>query len=167
MDSDQWKFCGWTGNPREPLRHWAAYPPVEGLVKQIWDFINEDLEDAGIFVTPERAIMNLYNHGDNSWIHRDGNESEDWTVVLFLNEQWHYNWGGDFTIIHDNGEDIIASFLATPGRFVAFRSNLLHGARPVSRDAPFPRFGIAFQCKHDSNSSRLSSVGLSTIHSAL
>jgi len=165
LENADWKHIGWTGNPREPLRHWASYPPLEGVVKQLWNFINESLKDDGLSLTPQRTIMNLYNHGDSSWIHEDSKDPEDYTVIVFLNEQWNRNWGGDFAIF--DKDEILASFAATPGKFVVFKSALDHGARPVSREAPYPRFGIAFQCKNDSNVSGLSQLKISSLPSAL
>ena len=165
LEETDWKFTGWTGNIREPYRHWASYPEQTGLIKKIWDFINESLVDDGIFVKPERAILNLYNHGDSSWYHKDSDNPDDWTVILFLNDHWDINWGGDFSLAQDN--EIIQSFSPTPGKFIAFKSNILHAARPVSREAPYPRFGLAYQCKYDSDLSRLSQAKVPTIHTAL
>lgn len=118
---------------------------MEGLLAQIWAFINESLQEDGIFVKPERVILNLYNHGDSSWLHKDSDNADDWTVILFLNTRWELNWGGDFALAE--GSELIQAFAPTPGKFIAFRANVLHGARPVSREAPYARFGIAFQTK--------------------
>lgn len=161
LEAAEWSRIGWTGNPGEPHRHWAAYPRHEGLLAQIWEFISESLQKDGIFVKPDRIILNLYDHGDSSWMHKDSDDKESWTVVLFLNEYWDINWGGDFALVENN--EIIQSFAPTPGKFVAFRANILHGARPVSREAPIPRFGVAFQCSHDSNLQRLTSPSISNL----
>lgn len=165
LDGADWRFIGHTGDPGEPLRHWAAYPELKGVVKQLWDFISVSLVEDGFTLKPERVILNLYNHGDSSWMHKDSENPEDYTVIVFLNEHWNINWGGDFVLVEDN--EIIKSFAATPGKFVCFRANLLHGARPVSREAPYPRFGVAFQCKNDSNIQRLSKTKVSPICSSL
>lgn len=143
MEGAHWQHIGWTGNPKEPLRHWAAYPPMEGMVKQIWDFLNESLIEDGFFIEPKRVILNSYNHGDSSWLHKDSESDNDWTVILFLNEYWSILWGGDFILVQDN--EILNAFAATPGKFILFKSNILHCARPVSREAPYPRIGITFQ----------------------
>lgn len=166
MEGAHWQHIGWTGNPKEPLRHWAAYPPMEGMVKQIWDFLNESLIEDGFSLRPDRVILNLYNHGDSSWLHKDSENENDWTVILFLNEYWALNWGGDFALA--DGKEIIQAFSPTPGKFICFRANTPHGARPVSREAPYPRFGIAFQCKvDDSNIQGLSQPKISPIRTAL
>lgn len=140
----KWEPVGWTGNPREPYRHWASYPPMEGLLAQIWAFINESFEKDGMYITPERVIMNLYNHGDSSWLHKDNEDPKAYTAILFLNTRWDILWGGDFVLV-DSENEIIQSFAATPGKFILFKSNILHAARPVSREAPYSRFGVTFQ----------------------
>lgn len=165
MEEAVWQPIGWTGNPKEPLRHWASYPAFDGLVKQIWDFLNESFIANGIFIRPQRTILNLYNHGDSSWMHKDSESKDDWTVILFLNEHWDINWGGDFALVADN--EIIQAFAPTPGKFIVFKSNLLHGARPVSREAPYPRFGVAFQCINDQNIQRLSQVTVPPVRTTL
>jgi hypothetical protein len=165
MENADWKHVGWTGNPREPLRHWAAYPELTGVLKQLWEFIDASIKEDGIFVKPSRTILNLYSHGDSSWMHKDSEVADDWTVIVFLNQHWDINWGGDFALVQDN--EIIQSFAPTPGKFIAFKSNLLHAARPVSREAPYPRFGVAFQCINDQNIQRLSQPTVSPICTTL
>lgn len=143
MVSARWQHVGWSGPAKEPYRHWAFYPDFEGLLVNIWDCMNFSFKEDGLNIKPDRVIMNLYNHGDSSWLHTDTDEPS-WTAMIYLNYHWDINWGGDTVLIKDN--EILKAFAATPGKFVIFRGNLLHGARPVSREAPYPRFGIAFQC---------------------
>jgi hypothetical protein len=126
--------------------------------------MNESFKDDGVFIKPHRVIMNLYNHGDSSWLHKDSDDESDWTAIIFLNEHWDINWGGDFVLVENN--EILAAFAATPGKYVLFKSNLLHGARPVTREAPIPRFGIAFQCKNDSNIQAISTPKVSPLRLA-
>lgn len=138
----KFKFEGWTGISREPYRHWASYPEYEEYYKNIFSCLNESVEYSNLSV--DRVIVNMYNHGDSSWLHRDTTDSKGVTVLLFMNEYWDNNWGGDF-IIEKNNKIAYATY-PTPGKYVAFRSNLNHAARPVSREAQFPRMAVAFQC---------------------
>lgn len=142
--STLFKFEGWTGLPREPYRHWAAYPDVEGVYKEIFVCLNESIKDIGLNLKPERLVVNYYNHGDSSWLHEDCTEKNYWTVLLFANPYWNINWGGDFILVEK--DDIVKAFWPKPGLFIVFKSHYLHGARPVSREAEYPRLGLAFQC---------------------
>ena len=160
-----WEYVGWSGAPKEPYRHWAAYPEFSGIFLAIWDALNYSFEEDGFNLQVERVIANLFAHGDSSWLHTDCKEENAWTVILYLNEAWDLNWGGE-TILAENNE-VIKSFAPTPGKFIIFKSNVLHGPRPVSREAPYPRMGLTFQCKsNDSHIQRLSRPEVSTISAA-
>jgi hypothetical protein len=144
----QFSHTGWTGAPKEPYRHWCYAPDYEGLYKKIFECLNESFKEEGLSLKPERLLLNVYNHGDSSWLHTDTEDSRCWTALLFLNEYWDLNWGGEFALVKDN--EIYKSFAPTPGKFVLFKANILHGARPVSREAEFPRMALAMQCINDS-----------------
>lgn len=144
----KFEHSGWTGAPKEPYRHWCYAPDYEGIYKKIFECLNESFVEDGFKLKPERLLLNVYNHGDSSWLHNDNDLETAWTTVLFLNEYWDINWGGDFVIVKNN--EIYKAFAPTPGKFVLFKGNLLHGARPVSREAQFPRMALAIQCINNS-----------------
>lgn len=162
MADTPWQHVGWAGAAKEPFRHWAAYPEFGGLIKTIWDCMNFSFKQDGFNIKPDRVIMNLYNHGDSSWLHKD-TDKPSWTAMIYMNDYWDLNWGGDTVLVEDN--EIVKAFAATPGKFIIFRGDMLHGARPVSREAPYPRFGIAFQCVEDIQGSAKDQV--SSLHSPL
>ncbi len=145
-EQTKWSYSGWTGEPGEPYRHWAYVTNDEpaGILREIWTAASAGLEADGFRLKPHRTLLNLFAHGDSSWLHRDSEKASDWTVILYMNERWDINWGGDTVLIEDN--EILHSCAPTPGKMFLFKSNLLHGARPVSREAPFPRFGLTYQC---------------------
>lgn len=145
MKNIPWEYVGWSGAPKEPYRHWAAYPPLEGEIQNVWEMVNFSFKEDGFNLRPDRVIANLFAHGDSSWIHRDCDSNTAWTAIVYLNDRWDIDWGGETVIVEDG--EIIKSFAATPGKFILFKSNLLHGPRPVSREAPYPRFGLTFQCE--------------------
>lgn len=161
----QWEFVGWSGEAKEPYRHWASYPELKGEIRKIWDAINYSFKEDGFNLRPERVIANLFNHGDSSWLHKDCDQDDAWTAILYLNEQWDLNWGGETILVESN--EILKSFAPTPGKFVLFKSNILHGPRPVSREAPFPRFGLTFQCYDANNVQRLTQTEVSDLSSSI
>lgn len=146
LENSAWTFTGWSGLSKEPFRHWAAYGDLKApIIKAIWECIEYSFKEEGLNLVPERILLNLFNHGDSSWIHKDSESPSDWTALIFLNDYWDINWGGETVIVENN--EVVKAFTPTPGKYILFKSNLLHGARPVSREASYPRFGIAFQCK--------------------
>lgn len=155
-----WSYMGWSGEPKEPYRHWACYPELSGEVKKIWEAINVSFKEDGFNLVPNHIIANLFNHGDSSWLHKDNDSDTSWTVILYLNDFWDLNWGGETILVEDN--EILKAFSPTPGKFILFKSNMVHGPRPVSREAPYPRFGLTFQCNDDNNIQRILSTEVST-----
>ena len=142
LENEHWLFEGKAGVEGEPYTHWAKYPVFKGVYKEIWDFLSPDIP---INIEPERVIVNAFSHGDSSWLHKDSEVEGQYTVVLYITPEWNWNWGGETIFIQDGGE-IILSVFPTPGRVVLFDGRILHGPRPVSREAPFPRVGVTFQC---------------------
>ena len=148
LSTARFEHTGWSGAPKEPYRHWCYTPALDGVYYEIFECLNESFKADGFNLKPARCIVNLYNHGDSSWLHTDSNLANNWTTVLFINEYWDLNWGGELVLIKDN--EIHKAWTPTPGKFVLFRGNILHGPRPVSREAEFPRMGVAIQCINDS-----------------
>lgn len=144
MEETPWKFQGWTGYPKEPYRHWAHYPTLEDkTTKTLWECVEPAFSE--LKLKPHSIVLNLFNYGDSSWVHVDSEVPGHYTALVFLSPTWDVNWGGEFALFAADNE-IIQSFYPTPGKIVLFKSNIRHGARPVSREAPVPRMGIAFQC---------------------
>jgi hypothetical protein len=148
LSTAKFEHNGWTGAPKEPYRHWCYAPEYEGIYKKIFECLSESTKEDGLNLVPERLLLNVYNHGDSSWLHTDTDKSGYWTMIFFLNDYWDINWCGDFVLIKDN--EIYKSFAPTPAKFVVFEANILHGARPVSREAEFPRMALAIQCINNS-----------------
>lgn len=148
LSTAKFEHTGWTGAPKEPFRHWCYAPPYEGVYAKLFDCMNESFKEDGLLgLVPERLLLNVYNHGDSSWLHTDTDSEGYWTCLIFLNEYWDINWHGHFVLVKDN--EILKAFAPTPGKFIIFKSNILHGATPVSREAYFPRMALAIQCsKH-------------------
>ena len=146
LGSLKWTNDGWSGASKEPYRHWTSFTDLKSnlSVQNLWDCINSSFKEDGFNLTVNRVIGNLYAHGDSSWLHVDSNQSKDYTAIVYLNEFWDLNWGGQTILVEDN--EIIKSFAPTPGKFILFKSDILHGPCPVSREAPYPRLGLTFQC---------------------
>jgi hypothetical protein len=139
-----WEYRGWSGAPKEPYRHWTSYPTTNGELEKIWEAIDFSFKEDGFNLKVDRIIGNLFAHGDSSWLHKDCDNENAWTAILYLNDHWDLNWGGETVLVENN--EILKSFAPTPGKFILFKSNIIHGPRPVSREAPWPRFGLTFQC---------------------
>jgi len=151
MKKSRWSFTGKVGYPDEPFRHWACQTVVDKYTRdKCMEVFNDKLryileKEAGHGLDMFSILVNQFNHGDSSWLHKD--ISADYTCILYLNPEWNINWGG-FTIFTNEDKDII-NFTSYPkcGTFVFFDSSILHGATAVGREAKVPRMAITYQMK--------------------
>lgn len=156
-----WKFKGKTGYARESLRHWCSSVnsdifhyknefelcDVERVVLDMWSCVKVFIDDVKPNLVPFKCIMNAYNFGDSSWIHTDCDQGETITCIVYINPFWDINWGGETFLVNDAKDTILEAVYPKPGRFILFDGRVLHGARPLSREAHIPRVGVTFQCR--------------------
>tara|TARA_R100001594_G_scaffold147493_1_gene200601 strand:- start:8709 stop:9284 length:576 start_codon:yes stop_codon:yes gene_type:complete len=75
--------------------------------------------------------------------------SKDMTIVYFLNETWHENYGGELVVFDTSRTRITAGSFPVPNRACLFESYLPHRGVTISRICPIARISIAFQCKYN------------------
>jgi 2OG-Fe(II) oxygenase superfamily len=118
-------------------------------VKKLWEIIKER---AGLDRALLRVYVNGYTYGTDGYAHIDdvwikkkfGEDALSETTVVYLNENWHVDWGGE-TVMFDAEGDVTASVVPRYGRIFSFDSNILHTARPVSRACTVLRKVIVFK----------------------
>lgn len=100
-----------------------------------------------------RAYTNSQTFGTDPTVHRDdpmiyrsicGVQGAPMTVLVYLNETWDIDWGGETTLFDDKGESI-ASVMPKFGRIICFDGTIQHGARPLSRCCPVKRDVLVFK----------------------
>lgn len=88
-----------------------------------------------------RVYTNAQTYGTDPIVHTDDSsfyrticneETIPKTILIYMNEEWNCDWGGETAFFSDTG-DIIASVLPKKGRAVVFDGTIRHGARPLSR----------------------------------
>lgn len=88
-----------------------------------------------------RVYTNAQTYGTDPVVHRDDPyfyrnicdaETVPKTILIYMNDQWDCDWGGETSFFTDSGE-IMASVLPKKGRAVIFDGTIRHGARPLSR----------------------------------
>ena len=73
-----------------------------------------------------------------SW-HNDKGPNRLFGASLYLNDEWHRDWGGE-TIFYDLNDEITKAVLPKPGRVVSFDGRIPHSARPPLTAAHRPRY---------------------------
>jgi len=115
-------------------------------VKSIWNELQK-------YIGPKcliRAYVNAYTFGTDAYFHRDDPRMSDGkrvvtkTAIVYLNDVWKSDWGGETTILDNNGE-IEYSVFPKKNRVLFFNANLSHSARPLSRNCPILRAVLVFK----------------------
>ena len=79
-----------------------------------------------------RFYLNAQTYGTDGWPHTDTDRNDELTGVLYLNEGWKPEWGGE-TVVFDDSGDIQAAVIPRANRLLTFPSNKLHAPRPLSK----------------------------------
>lgn len=79
-----------------------------------------------------RLYFNAHTFGTDGSAHTDSDREGEVTLVLFMNQVWRPEYGGE-TVVYDAAGDIEVSVQSKPNRLVSFASNRVHGPRPLSK----------------------------------
>ena len=88
------------------------------------------------------TMINLCTPSDRFHTHVD-NDSNGWTLVYYMNMDWHPEWGGDTVFLTEDGKDIEFVSMFKPGRLVLFNPHIPHLIRPSTVLAPYFRMTLA------------------------
>lgn len=77
------------------------------------------------------CYVNALKSNDKPGVHCDcsGDGEYSPTILVYCNNEWNYNWGGE-TVFFDENLDVKRAVLPKPGRVVVFDGRLPHTARP-------------------------------------
>ncbi len=107
------------------------------------ELLNQFIRNAVIYKL-FRAYINLSNYGDVEYPHYDcAKDREDITVLYYVNNEWHYKYGGE-TIFYSDKDSRIA-ILPKPGRFVIFPGNVEHIGSIATRICKKSRLSLALK----------------------
>jgi len=115
-------------------------------VKVIWNELQKHIGSKCLI----RAYVNAYTFGTDAYFHTDDSKMSDGktvvtkTAIVYLNDVWKPDWGGETTILGNDGE-IEYSVFPKKNRVLLFNANLFHSARPLSRSCPILRAVLVFK----------------------
>lgn len=145
-DQGHWNKLIVPNSTRFPCDHnQTSYLNNHPEIKNIWGILQATVGSRGFY----RTYINGYTYGTEGYAHQDdvwikekyGSTALSETAVIYLNNKWHIDWGGE-TVIYsdmkiDNADnEIVVSVLPKMGRIFIFESTALHAARPLSRSCP-------------------------------
>ena len=93
------------------------------------------------------AYINIAESHTLTFPHCD-NKSNEMSVLLYLNQEWHRSFGG-YTVFFEGmtGDKIKKTVIPSTGRTVVFNGSDFHMALPPTHVAPVPRFTLALKTK--------------------
>lgn len=155
INKANWTY-GWPSNTDMPYGHWnvdftktgknnptdvaAKLPPV---LNPIWKQVNAEFFNGQAKLT--RCYANRHTFGTEGYIHTDTEREEDHTCVVYMDEKWEANWGGETSFYSKDLKEIVKSVMPQFGRTAVFSGNIPHCAKPVSRVCPQVRTTLMFK----------------------
>ena len=92
-----------------------------------------------------RAYINRFESSDHPSTHRDAGIGEPHvTALVYANEQWQRDWGGE-TMFYTEEHEVVQAVRPRPGRVVLFSGGIMHSARPPLPRVPVARYTIALK----------------------
>ena len=110
---------------------------ITDSLKQIKNYINNE-----IYIG--YSYINHYWHHTQSPSHTDSSFDNTITILIFCNNHWQENWGGEIKFYNESSKSDL-TFDFKPGRVVVFDSRLEHKVLPISLEAKKPRFSLAMK----------------------
>lgn len=139
------RYCHWNqtwGGRRRKNREDVedALPPA---VEAVWRHLETTCLKG---MTLIRAYANAYTYGTEGYSHRDSEDPQDRTIVLYCNPEWSRDYGGE-TVFFNAAGDTVKAVSPKWARVAIFPSNWMHAARSVSRDCVFLRVVTVLKCR--------------------
>ena len=73
------------------------------------------------------------------------NEGSYYTMLIYAQSQWHYDWGGETKFYNNDLTEITLTVIPKPGRIVIFDGRIPHSASAPNRLAKEPRYTYAIK----------------------
>jgi len=95
-----------------------------------------------------RAYTNAVMYGDVAFPHRDSEDNDHVTVIMYPNPEWSSEFGGE-TMFYDEQGEIVDTVEPKLGRLVLFAGSILHKGSPPGRLFFGARYTAAFKFSPD------------------
>lgn len=131
----------YTANPIADINNIRVFDSLFPKFSFMWQGIEQN------FVGPTfltNIQVNLQMIGMDSDIHTDSQISEAKTCLIYPNNKWEKEWGGDLLLYNTEQTEIVETINIKPGRIVIFNSTVPHiGLPPLVKTVT--RYSIAFR----------------------
>ena len=133
------------GPSREGNSCYDCEHELDGLILDVWKYIKVYLDPEDVLV---RCYANAQTYGQDQRLHTDDPLDTSKTIILYVNQSWNVDWGGE-TIIWDREKRLITdSILPKFKSMLGFPGNVWHGVRPVSQYCDSLRMTLMFKTRN-------------------
>ena len=156
----KWGYHSHKTSVRRSIPHWTIFfggPTVvgqkcydcehelDGVILDVW-------KDVKPFLDPEDTLVRCYANaqtcGQDQRLHTDDSIDSSKTIIVYVNEHWGVDCGGE-TIIWDREKRLIThSVLPKFRSILGFPGNAWHGVRPVSQYSDSLRMTLMFKTRN-------------------
>jgi hypothetical protein len=141
---DGWSMCVRTLEKTNINRHWGKETRYDLIFLKAASYIQLKIKK---FIKQEinlcKIVVNGQTRGQESFLHKDFDESYFLTFVLFTSPSWDTNWGGDF-VCFDELNNTYKHVLYKPNRGVLIPSNWDHVGQGPNLNTHELRTSVAF-----------------------
>lgn len=130
----------WKHELDEAMVHQAATIPPFSVMETVTRRLFPDCQ-----IELGRIHFNLHLYGDLQSRHTDAAPRSGVTALLFGNDRWERQWGGE--IIFYEGDEPLYAVGPLPGRLLVFSGDLPHRAGVPARSCYEPRLSLAMKFK--------------------
>ena len=147
VDQPLWRF-GQKSHHDSPFPMWFInlYLLHESRFKDICTPAVKELVQKLLDLYPNKKIFRVMiagnTYGQDGDIHYDHMNPDHITCVVYLNEEWNQDWGGE-TLVYESNK--IETVLPKPGTAVIFNSRFLHVGKAPNRNCGKLRSILAIQ----------------------
>tara|TARA_B100001996_G_scaffold293182_1_gene233347 strand:+ start:4719 stop:5285 length:567 start_codon:yes stop_codon:yes gene_type:complete len=118
---------------------------LSGLILDVWKYTKHHLGTEDVLV---RCYANAQTCGQDQRLHTDDPLDGSKTIIVYVNDTWNADWGGE-TIIWDSEKRLITNSVLPKFRSIlGFPGNAWHGVRPVSQYCDSLRITLMFKTRN-------------------
>lgn len=114
------------------------------VLNQLWNALRNGPHCYGHSL--QRCYINAHTHGIEGTPHKDSNDRNSFTTIIYLNERWDPAWGGE-TVFFDTAGKVVRASGVEPFKIIQFRGDQFHVARPVTRKCTELRMTLMFKSR--------------------
>ena len=155
-----WGYLSAKSLTRRSIPHWSIFfggpskmeefyrdceSELDGVILDVWKDVKQFLDPEDVLI---RCYANAQTCGQDQRLHTDDDVASSKTIIVYVNDCWNVDWGGETIIWDKETRTITNSILPKFRSIMGFPGSAWHGVRPVSQYADFLRMTLMFKTRN-------------------